>query len=201
MLYYEKKFKLEGYDSIIGVDEVGRGPLAGPVVAAAVLLKTDKFNERIDDSKKLSSIQREKAFFEIINNSIYGVGIVNEKVIDRLNIFQATRIAMENAIIELVDKIIIDVKDTRIHILIDGTVKPQIKIPYTNIIKGDSKSQSIASASIIAKVIRDRIMSLYDKVFPEYGFAAHKGYGTNNHRLAIRELGQSLIHRKSFSCV
>jgi ribonuclease HII len=201
LLYYEKKFKLEGYDLIVGVDEVGRGPLAGPVVAAAVLLKTDNFKERIDDSKKLSSAQREKAFFEIINNSIYGVGIVNEKVIDRVNIFQATRIAMENAIIELIDKLAIDDAAKRIHILIDGTVKPQTRFSYTNIIKGDSKSQSIASASIIAKVIRDRIMHLYDKVFPEYGFAAHKGYGTNNHRLAIREFGQSLIHRKSFSCV
>lgn len=200
MLYYERKFKSKGYDLIIGVDEVGRGPLAGPVVAAAVILKTTRFKNRIDDSKKLTPKLRESAFPELIKKTIFGVGIVSEKVIDAVNIESATRIAMEQAISELMKKLK-PPSHKRIHILVDGNVKLNSKFPYINIIRGDSKSKSIASASILAKVIRDRIMVLYDKVYPQYGFLQHKGYPTYKHRAAIRQYGPSLIHRMSFSHV
>lgn len=183
---------------IIGVDEVGRGPLAGPVVAAAVALKGGRFRNRIDDSKKLSPRSREKAFREIISKSLFGIGIINEKIIDRLNILEATKMAMAQAVQSLLDK-----QDTgkskRIHILVDGGVKFGCGLPVTNIIKGDAKSKSIASASIVAKVIRDRIMSVYDRMYPEYGFSQHKGYPTQRHRMALKKVGLSFIHRKSFS--
>lgn len=197
MLYYERKLKKRGYNLIIGVDEAGRGPLAGPVVAAAVVLKTSRFKNRIDDSKRLTCLQREKAFQEIINNAIFGIGIVNEKIIDGVNILMATRMAMEEAIKILINKL--KVKDRKnIYILVDGNVKININLPYINIIDGDSKSKSIASASILAKVTRDRIMSLYDRLYPEYGFLQHKGYATKMHRQAIRRFGPSVIHRMSF---
>jgi len=197
VLYYERKLKRKGCSLIIGVDEVGRGPLAGPVAAAAVSLKTVRFKNRIDDSKKLSSSQREHAFGEIINKSVFGIGIINESVIDRLNIQVATRMAMEQAIAGLIDKL--EPKHRRhIHIIVDGNIKLDIGLPFTNIIKGDSKSKSIACASILAKVIRDRIMSLYDKIYPQYGFLRHKGYPTKEHRMALKKFGPSLIHRTSF---
>jgi ribonuclease HII len=197
LLYYERKFKKLGYNFIIGVDEVGRGPLAGPVMAAAVTLKTVRFKNRIDDSKKLTPSQREHAFGEIVNKSVFGIGIINEKVIDRQNIAVATRMAMEQAISGLIDKLKPNHKH-HIHILVDGNIKLDIDLPFTNIIKGDSKSKSIACASILAKVIRDRIMSLYDKIYPQYGFLKHKGYPTREHRLALKRFGPSLIHRTSF---
>ena len=197
MLYYERKFKRKGYTLIIGVDEVGRGPLAGPVAAAAVTLKTVRFKNRIDDSKKLSPLQREHAFGEIINKSVFGIGIINEHIIDRVNIAVATRMAMEQAISGLIDKLKANHKNN-IHILVDGNVKLNIDLPFTNIIRGDSKSKSIACASILAKVIRDRIMSLYDKIYPQYGFLKHKGYPTKEHRTALKRFGPSLIHRTSF---
>jgi ribonuclease HII len=200
VLYYERKLKKEGFDLIIGVDEAGRGPLAGPVVAAAVALKKTRFKNRIDDSKKLTSRARERAFLEILDKSVSGVGIVNEKIIDRLNILEATRIAMEQAIAGLMDKIG-EIKPRRTHVIVDGKVKLDIGLPYANIIKGDGRSKSIASASILAKVTRDRIMSLYDKVYPQYGFSRHKGYPTKAHKSAIRKFGPSLIHRNSFSSV
>jgi ribonuclease HII len=197
--YYERKFKKQGCHTIIGIDEVGIGPLAGPVVAAAVTLNSVRFKNRIDDSKKLTPAQRERAFLEIIEKSVFGVGIINEKVIDRLNILGATRVAMEEALKELVGKL--DGKRSRrIHILIDGLIKPHIDFPFTNIVKGDAKSKSIASASIIAKVIRDRIMCIYDKAYPGYGFLKHKGYPTGLHRLAVKKLGRTVIHRNSFTC-
>ena len=195
--YYERKFKKKGCDLVIGVDEAGRGPLAGPVVAAAVALKAQRFQSRIDDSKKLSMHSREKAFREIVRKSVFGVGIVNEKVIDRLNILEATRIAMEQAVRSLLDKKGA-CKSKHIHILVDGDVKLNTGLPLTNIIKGDAKSKSIASASIVAKVIRDRIMCLYDKIYPEYGFLQHKGYPTLRHRALLRKIGPSPIHRESF---
>ncbi len=200
MLYYEKKLKQQGFDLIIGVDEVGRGPLAGPVVAAAVVLKTTRFTNRIDDSKKLTARQRERAFLEIGEKAVFGLGVINEKVIDYLNILVATRLAMERAVDELVDKLGYQ-KRRRIHVLVDGNVELGLDFPVTNIIKGDSKSKSIASASIVAKVIRDRFMSIYDKVFPQYGFLRHKGYPTKQHRQAIKRFGLSLIHRTSFRSV
>lgn len=200
MLYYERKLKKKGYDLIIGVDEVGRGPLAGPVVAAAVALKNTRFKNRIDDSKKLSAKAREKAFGEITEKAIFGLGIVNEKIIDRVNILEASRMAMEEGVGALIDKLN-PRRRRRIHIIVDGNVRLNVAFPYTNIIKGDSKSKSIACASILAKVTRDRIMSLYDLVYPKYGFLRHKGYPTKAHRRALKRFGPSLIHRMSFNGV
>ena len=197
MLYYERKFKKKGFDLIIGVDEAGRGPLAGPVVAAAAALNTYRFKNRIDDSKKLTSLAREKAFPEIINKAVFGIGIVNEKIIDRVNILVATCMAMEQAISSLIDKLPLT-KSRRIHIIVDGNLTLDVALPYTCIINGDSKSKSIACASILAKVTRDRIMQLYDRRYPEYGFIRHKGYPTKMHRAILKRLGPSLIHRKSF---
>lgn len=197
MLYYERKFKKRGCSLIIGVDEVGRGCLAGPVVAAAVSLKEFSFEARIDDSKRLTPVQREKAFPEIVNKSIFGLGIINERLVDRLNILVATRLAMEQAIVGLIAKLGYPPKD-KIHILIDGNVNPDIDYSFSSIIKGDAKSKSIACASILAKVIRDRMMSVYHRLYPQYGFLAHKGYGTSVHRQAIKVFGPSIIHRVTF---
>ena len=197
MFYYERKYSKQGYDGIIGVDEVGVGPLAGPVVAAAVMLKAKRFKNRIDDSKQLTSAQREKAFFEIIEHAFFGIGIVNEKIIDRVNILEATRIAMEEAVRKLAHELR-SFPYKRIMVLIDGTLKPQITFPFTTIIKGDTKSKSIAAASIVAKVTRDRIMNIYDRVYPCYGFLHHKGYPTRMHRNALAQFGRCLIHRVSF---
>lgn len=197
MFYHERRLKAKGYNFIIGVDEAGRGPLAGPVVAAAVALKTSRFKNRIDDSKKLTQQQRINAFSEIVKKSTFGIGIISEGVIDRLNILVATQIAMAQAVTNLISKLKQD-KKRKIHIIIDGDVKIDTDAPYLNIIKGDTKSKSIASASIIAKVTRDRIMSIYDKIYPEYGFKQHKGYPTKMHRDKLDEFGPALIHRKTF---
>jgi len=197
VLYYERKLKNQGFDCIIGVDEAGRGPLAGPVVAAAVVLKTYRFKNRIDDSKKLKPLSREKAFPEIIQKSIFGIGIVSEEIIDRINILQATRRAMQEAVSSLVAKIALPGKE-RIHIIVDGDVSLDTHFPCTCIIRGDGKSKSIAAASILAKVTRDHIMKVCEKLYPGYGFAKHKGYPTEEHRLVIKKLGLSPIHRKSF---
>jgi ribonuclease HII len=194
---HEKRLNAQGFNVIIGVDEAGRGPLAGPVVAGAVALSTAHFENRIDDSKKLTPYQRECAYLEIIEKSVYGIGIVNEKIIDRLNIRVATRLAMENAVRALIAKLKAPESD-RIHVLIDGNMGIDVAFPFTTIIKGDAQSMSIASGSILAKVTRDRIMSLYDKVFPEYGFIQHKGYPTKSHRQALKEFGPSIIHRVTF---
>ncbi|MFH1413670.1 MAG: ribonuclease HII [Candidatus Omnitrophota bacterium] len=201
MLYYERKLKRRGYSLVIGVDEAGRGPLAGPVVAAAVALNRRRsFGNRIDDSKKLSSRLREKAFWEITQNYAFGVGIASESLIDRINILEATRIAMEEAIKSLLIKINSG-KTPKIHVIVDGDIALNIDYPYTGIIKGDAKSKSIASASIVAKVIRDRIMNLYDRIYPQYEFVKHKGYPTKKHRAILKKIGLSIIHRKTFRCV
>jgi ribonuclease HII len=197
LLYYERKLKRQGYDLIVGIDEAGRGPLAGPVVAAAVALMSSRFKNRIDDSKKLTARQREGAFQEIIQKSIFGIGIVNEKIVDRLNILVASRLAMEEAFAAFIDKI--DTRDREgICVLVDGTMPIHTNYPCVCIIEGDAKSKSIASASILAKVTRDRIMSLYDRLYPEYGFRRHKGYPTKAHRHALKRFGPSFIHRLSF---
>lgn len=207
MLYYERKFKNKGYNLVVGVDEAGRGPLAGPVVAAAVTLKQARFKNRIDDSKKLTSLARERAFLEILDKSVFGIGIADEKIIDRVNILVATRIAMEQAIESIIDKISLlscrwpkrtVYKHRRIYIIVDGNITLNTALPYAGIIKGDSKSKSIAAASILAKVIRDHIMKLYDRIHPQYGFIKHKGYPTKEHRAVLKRLGPSTIHRKSF---
>ena len=197
MLYYERKLKKKGYNLIIGVDEAGRGPLAGPVVAAAVTLKTHRFKNRIDDSKKLTARAREKAFQEIIEKAVFGIGIVDERTIDRVNILVATRMAMEEAVTALIDKLRAG-KRKRIHIIVDGNMNLKTDFTCTSIIKGDAKSKSIASASILAKVTRDAIMQLYDRIYPQYGFTRHKGYPTHEHRAILKRLGPSLIHRRTF---
>lgn len=198
LLYYERKLRKVGCDVIIGVDEAGRGPLAGPVVAAAVKFDTLRFINRIDDSKKLTPGSREKAFLEIMNKSAFGIGIINEKIIDRINILQATARAMEQAVLSLLEKLKPLPQAGRIRILVDGNVKLDLGLPVTNIIGGDSKSISIAGASILAKVSRDRIMRLYDNIYPQYGFFRHKGYPTQSHRQALIRFGACAIHRLSF---
>ena len=189
---YEKKGYENGYKYIAGIDEAGRGPLAGPVVAAAVILPEGCLIEDVNDSKKLSEKKREKLYDDIVQNATaWGVGIVDNNVIDEINILNATRRAMHMAIEEL--------KVKPDYILIDAEKKVDTNgIPYLPIIKGDALSISIGAASIIAKVTRDRMMREYDKIFPMYGFEKHKGYGTKAHVEAIKENGLCMIHRKSF---
>ena len=170
--------------------------MAGPVVAAAAMLETYRFKNRIDDSKKLSPRLREMAFPEIVEKSVFGVGIANEKIIDELNILEATRLAMKWAINALLGKL--DILNRRLHIIVDGNMSLDIPFAYTCIVRGDSKSKSIASASILAKVIRDSIMQQYDVFYPQYGFSRHKGYPTREHRDMLRKIGPCLIHRKTF---
>lgn len=188
--YYERKFALKGYKLIAGVDEAGRGPLAGPVVSAAVILRSRRFKNRIDDSKALSPLQREKAYDEIKKKAYLAIGIVSEVIIDKINILQATRLSMQRAISNL--------SPNPEFILVDGNVPLDIRIPFKNIIAGDAKVLSIACASIAAKVSRDRIMSVYHKRWPEYAFIEHKGYGTKKHLEILRKIGPSPIHRLSF---
>ena len=191
ILKYEKSFKSKGYHQIVGIDEAGRGPLAGPVVAVAVNWGKNTIIEGVKDSKKISEKKRLLLFDQIQNEALdIGIGIVHEKQIDKLNILQATYLAMRMAIGTL--KIKPDL------LLIDGNKADIHHIEQQNIIKGDSLSYSIACASIIAKVTRDSIMYDYDKVFPDYGFKNHKGYGTKFHIEALKSVLSSPIHRKSF---
>lgn len=189
--YYELKARRKGFNVIAGVDEAGRGPLAGPVVASCVILKKRKrFSSLIRDSKTLSFKQRSEAYEELIEKIQFGVGIVGEETIDKINIYRATILAMERAIKKL--------NRQPDFILVDGFMTLNIAHPYRCIKGGDSKSLSISAASIIAKVTRDRIMLEYDSLYPKYGFARHKGYGTKEHMKAIRKFGPSPIHRKTF---
>jgi len=197
VLRYEKKLKGEGFDLIIGVDEAGRGPLAGPVVAAAVWLKDFRFDNRIDDSKKLTPARRKDAFFEIKSKSLYAIAAVGHKQIDRINILQATILAMRKAISKLV-KQLEPVKLKRVFVLIDGNMRFELSLPYQSIVRGDGKSLSIAAASILAKVHRDQIMDAYHEIYPQYGFIKHKGYATQRHRDILNKIGPAAIHRKSF---
>ena len=192
---YEKELNEKGIVYIAGVDEVGRGPLVGPVVAACVVLPKDYKLEGLTDSKKLTKKQREK-FFEIINNDALsiGIGIKDEKVIDEVNIYEATKLAMYEAIKKCQKKCDIE------HILIDA-MKLDLSIPSTSIIKGDLKSITISAASVIAKVTRDKLMEELDKKYPMYGFAANAGYGTKKHIDAIKEFGIIEEHRKTFKPV
>ena len=190
MKEYEQELYDKGITLIAGVDEVGRGPLVGPVVTSAVILPVDYYDERINDSKKITEKKREMLFDVIKENALsIGIGISSEKVIDEINILEATKKAMKEAINNL------DIKPE--HVLIDA-VKLDIDIPSTSIIKGDAKSQSIAAASIIAKVTRDRMMIELDKEHPEYDFKHHKGYGTKKHIEAIYKYGVLDNHRKTF---
>ena len=177
---------------ICGIDEAGRGPLAGPVVVGAVIMPKDSMLEGVNDSKKISEKKREKLYELITSEAIaYSVGIVDQEVIDDINILNATKKALTESIIGLETKPDI--------IMVDALNKiDTCGIPYISVIKGDAKIYSIACASIIAKVTRDRIMYEYDKIYPAYGFAKHKGYGTAFHINAIKENGLCIIHRKSF---
>lgn len=204
MVQDETTARRTGYSFIIGIDEAGRGPLAGPVIAAAVLLRKKKFSCPVRDSKKLTAIQRERAFHEIVEQAYVGVGMINETVIDQVNILRATFFAMRNAAVQLIGRMPAAVRvrasfQQKVCLLIDG---PQFHsdLPYAHqtIIRGDEKVLSIMCASIVAKVIRDRMLTIYDRIFPEYGFVRHKGYATREHRLALRRLGPSEIHRRSF---
>ncbi len=183
---YEKGFK-----NIAGIDEAGRGPLAGPVCAAAVILPPDLVIEEINDSKKLSEKKRELLFDKIKEVAIaYDIQFVEPAVIDEINIKKATALAMHRAVENL--KIKAD------FVIIDGNDNYPYDIPFRYIVKGDAKSQTIAAASILAKVSRDRLMTELDKEYPQYGFAKHKGYGTKAHCEAIQKYGVSKVHRKSF---
>ena len=192
MTYYENELYNQGYVSIAGVDEAGRGPLAGPVVASACILKNNFLLKDLNDSKKLSSIKRKQLFNNLIASKevIYSIGIVDAKVIDEINVLEATFKAMIEAINLLEEK-----PD---FLLIDGNQLPSIDIPKKGLIKGDTLSLSIAAASIIAKQIRDDIMEKYHKVWPKYDFLNHKGYGTKRHKEAIEKYGICEIHRTSF---
>lgn len=189
----------KGYSLIAGVDEVGRGPLAGPVVAAACIFDRDVDIVGIDDSKKLSEKKREQFFAEIKDKALaYGIGEASCEVIDEINILEATKLTMKRAIDEA-DKMLESKGRDRIQIVIFDAVKiNDLKKEQMSVIKGDQTYFSVAAASILAKVTRDNLMKEYDKVYPEYGFASNKGYGTKAHYEGIKKAGITEIHRKSF---
>lgn len=181
----------EGYGAVCGIDEVGRGPLAGPVVAGAVILPTDCEILYLNDSKKLSEKKRELLYDEIMEKAVAtGIGVISPARIDEINILQATYEAMRMAIGNL---------ETQPSVLLNDAVTiPLVELPQVPIIKGDAKSVSIAAASIIAKVTRDRMMAEYEEIYPGYGFASNKGYGSAQHIAALKELGPTPIHRRTF---
>lgn len=188
---FEKQAVKDGYKVVCGIDEAGRGPLCGPVCAAAVVLPLDFEIEGINDSKKLSEKKREKLYDVITENAVaYSVSMVDAKTVDEINILQATFLAMRNAVNGL------SVKPDLA--LIDGNQKPHLEIEERTVVKGDAKSVSIAAASILAKVTRDRYMIELDKKYPEYCFSKHKGYGTKLHYEMIEKYGICPEHRKSF---
>ncbi len=189
-LFYEKKAARSGYGTVAGIDEAGRGPLAGPVVAAAVTVRNTDFTERIDDSKKLTERMRERAFLDILNRCDVGIGAASVGDIDRLNIHNATLLAMKRAIKEL--------DEEPDYLLIDGRMDVPVPQPRTCLVNGESLSISIACASIVAKVFRDRLMIDEDRKYSRYGFRKHKGYGTREHMDAIRRYGLCPIHRRTF---
>ena len=192
---YENKLYKQGINYIGGVDEVGRGPLVGPVVAACCVLPKDFALEGLTDSKKLSEKKR-NAFFDYIKDNCicYGIGIVEPEIIDEVNIYQATKIAMKQAISKVEEQIDLE------HVLIDA-MPLDLDIPTTSIIKGDSKSISIAAASVLAKVTRDSMMYELDKKYPQYGYASHKGYPTKKHLEAIHKYGLIEGYRKTYGPV
>ena len=191
---YEAKAARQGFRNISGVDEAGRGPLAGPVVAAAAIFSPNIDIVDLDDSKKLSPKKREELFLEIKERAItYGVAVIGHRIIDEINILQAARLAMKQAMDQL--------NPGPDLLLIDGNQKIESTLDQWTIVKGDSKSLSIAAASVLAKVTRDRIMDDYHKLYPQYEFNRHKGYGTKLHRTLIQEYGPCPIHRSKFKGV
>lgn len=191
-LFYENEALNKGYDVVCGVDEAGRGPLAGPVFAAAVILPKGHIIEGVNDSKKLSEKKRDMLYYKIIDECVcYSIGTASEKEIDEINILQATFLAMKRAVEGL------ELKPQ--FVLVDGNRKPNISdVEIETVVKGDAKSASIAAASIIAKVSRDRYMLEMAEKYPEYHFEKHKGYGTKLHYEMIDEYGICDIHRRSF---
>lgn len=189
----EKDLHTKGFKNICGIDEAGRGPLAGPVVIAGVIMPEDSMIEGVNDSKKVSEKKRELLYDKIIEEAIsYSVAIIGQDVIDDINILNATKKGLTNVVEGLDVKPDLIIVDALEHIDTKG-------IPYESIIKGDAKCYSISAASILAKVTRDRIMREWDLVYPQYGFSSHKGYGTAKHISAIREYGLCPIHRRSFT--
>lgn len=188
-LFYEAELMSQGYHRIAGIDEVGRGPLAGPVVAAAVILPEGFYFPGLDDSKKMSKQARAKAFNAIIDQATVGVGIVEAEAIDQVNIYEATKLAMTEAVrrLDAVDALLID------------AMRLDIELPQTSLIKGDTLSVSIAAASVVAKVTRDKMMEDYAVVYPGYGFDRNAGYGTKEHLSGLDQQGITPIHRKSFA--
>lgn len=190
-LHYEKQLWQAGLTRVAGVDEAGRGPLAGPVVAAAVVFAPGEKISGVDDSKKLTHAERLALYPEIIAKCRdYGVGLVGAGEIDELNILQASLFAMRKALLAM--------KEPAEHVLVDGRTRLKIETPQTAIIQGDALSFTIGAASIIAKVVRDLVMEHYHRQFPGYGFDAHKGYPTAQHLDALKTLGPCAIHRRSF---
>ena len=191
MLEIEESLYSKGYKFVCGVDEAGRGPLCGPVVAAAVILKRDDKIEGVNDSKRLSEKKREEVYERIMEKALaVGVGMSDVDVIEEVNILNATKMAMRQAIDNL--------KQKPDYVLVDGNQWINIDIKGETVVHGDAKSESIAAASIVAKVTRDRMLIDWDKEYPEYGFAKHKGYGTKAHIEAIGKYGLTPIHRPSF---
>lgn len=193
-LLKEEEVKLyeNNINYICGIDEAGRGPLAGPVVVGAVILPKDSFIEGVNDSKKISEKKREKIYEQILEEAIsYSVGIIDQKTIDEINILNATKLGVKIALEGL--------KQRPDVIMVDALNNMDtLGIPYISVVKGDAKNYSIAAASIIAKVTRDRIMKEWDEIYPIYGFSKHKGYGTAEHIRIIKENGPCILHRKSF---
>ncbi len=202
---YEQVLLNQGYDLVAGVDEAGRGPLVGPVVASCVVLKSDfkiklgKNINKIRDCKKILPKTRELLFEQINPNAFIGIGVVNEGIIDRINILNATILCMKQAIFKLL-KFFDKKRGQKIYFLIDGPQSLSLNIPhkYSNIVGADDNILSVACASIMAKVTRDRIMRTYNKIYPGYRFDLHKGYGTSRHLESLLQLGPSPIHRQSF---
>lgn len=191
MLAIENELKAKGFKLICGIDEAGRGPLAGPVCAAAVILKADEYIEGVNDSKKLTEKKREALYDVIREKSLaYGICMVDCQTIDKINILQATMLAMQGAVKELAI--------TPDFVIVDGNKCPELPMKSAPIVKGDAKSASIAAASILAKVTRDRYMRELAEKYPCYGFEAHKGYGTKAHYAAIEKYGICEEHRRTF---
>lgn len=188
-LRYETELKQQGFKLIAGIDEVGRGPLAGPVVAAAVILPDDFYSPGLNDSKKMTKRARERAYATILEQAVVGVGIVDADVIDQVNIYEATKLAMTEAVRQLgeADALLID------------AMRLELDLPQTSLIKGDGLSVSIAAASVVAKVVRDQMMEEFSLTYPGYGFERNSGYGTELHLDALSERGITPIHRKSFA--
>ncbi|MBQ6998180.1 MAG: ribonuclease HII [Clostridia bacterium] len=194
MLEYEKKLWDAGYEFVAGVDEAGRGPLAGPVYAAAVIFPRGLVIEGINDSKKLSEKKREQLYDVIKESALaYSIVSVDEKEIDKINILNAAMRAFKMALDNLSQK--------ADFALLDGNRAPEMDIPYESVVKGDAKVQAIAAASILAKVERDRYITEMDKIYPQYGFAKHKGYPTKDHKESVARYGPSPIHRLTFKGV